>query len=57
MWWGDVVDTGANEDQSGWVLHASDNAALSTTLMTAAGNQDEVPESLIEHFNLKAAEG
>ncbi len=54
---GDVVDTGANEDQWGWVLDAADNTALSTTLMAAAGNHDEDPESFIEHFNLKVAEG
>jgi LysM repeat protein len=54
---GDIVDTGMNENQWGWVLDHSDDTLLNTTFVAAAGNHDEDPESFIEHFNLDTPDG
>lgn len=54
---GDIVDTGMNEEQWGWVLDNSDDTLYNTTLVAAAGNHDEDPEAYIEHFNISVPAG
>ena len=54
---GDIVDTGLNESQWGWVLDHSKESLMNTTFVSSAGNHDEDPQSFIEHFNLNTPEG
>ncbi|WP_242985906.1 purple acid phosphatase family protein [Oceanobacillus zhaokaii] len=54
---GDIVDTGAIEDQWGWVLDHSKETLMNTTFASSAGNHDEDKNSFIEHFNVKTPEG
>lgn len=54
---GDIVDTGMNEQQWGWMLNHSAPTLQKTTFLPAAGNHDEDPESFIEHFNLPVPAG
>ena len=49
---GDIVDSGIEEEQWGWILDHSAKTLMNTTFVAAAGNHEDNPESFIEHFNL-----
>jgi hypothetical protein len=54
---GDIVDTGSNEEQWGWVLGHSASVLNNFTIAPAAGNHEEDPHSFIEHFNVPVPAG
>lgn len=54
---GDIVDTGINEGQWDWMLEAARKGLMNTTILPAAGNHDEDPNSFIEHFDINPASG
>jgi len=52
---GDLVDTGANENEWNWLLGHSQQSLLNTTILPCAGNHEDDKNSFIEHFNIKPA--
>lgn len=54
---GDIVDSGIEEEQWGWILDHSVRTLMNTTFVAAAGNHEDNPESFIEHFNLDTPVG
>ncbi len=54
---GDLIDTGRTEQQWGWLLGHGAAVFRNYPVMPAAGNHEEDPYALYEHFNLPVPKG
>lgn len=54
---GDVVDTGAKEEEWDWMLKSCEDSLMNMTIAPVAGNHERAAGVFDEHFNLNAPAG